>query len=303
MAVQKVPVADDRRQVAPEIARSWLLVPASRKEAFWQAFRSPADQVVLDLEDGVGQEHKSSARSDVIEWLGEGGSAWVRVNDRSTPYWADDIDQLAEAPGLVGVMLAKAESADDVEESFTRLGGRHQVLPLIESARGIEEAASVARARGTFRLAFGSGDYRHDTGTEDDELAMAYPRSRLVVASRCARIPGPIDGPSNGFLGPELDQRIQSAVALGVRGKLCLDPAQLDSINRGLTPAPHAVEQARATLEDFHARGRVIRDGSDAPRIRRAEEINRLATLFHCEPVGGTGAGVTARRRLSDEPC
>jgi citrate lyase beta subunit len=70
-------------------------------------------------------------------------------------------------------MLAKTESAEHVTETFDRLGGTVPVLALVESALGIEEAPSIARARGAFRLGFGSGDYRRDTGTSADDLAMA----------------------------------------------------------------------------------------------------------------------------------
>lgn len=55
------------------------------------------------------------------------------------------------------MLLAKTEATEHVAETFDRLGGRVPVLPLIESAVGIEEAFSIARARGTFPLAFGSG--------------------------------------------------------------------------------------------------------------------------------------------------
>lgn len=40
---------------------------------------------------------------------------------------------------------------------------------------GLEAATEIARAESTFRLAFGSGDFRRDTGMSDDPLAMAYP--------------------------------------------------------------------------------------------------------------------------------
>ena len=48
---------------------------------------------------------------------------------------------------LAGVMLAKTEAAEHVTETFDRLGGSTPVLALVESALGIEEAVSIARAR------------------------------------------------------------------------------------------------------------------------------------------------------------
>jgi citrate lyase subunit beta/citryl-CoA lyase len=186
-----------QRKVGPEDARSWLLVNGARTDLFDRASESRADQIVLDIEDAVDPANKDEARAGVIEWLSRGDrSAWVRINDRSTEFWDDDVAKLAGVPGLLGVMLAKTEAGEQVTETADRLGGSTPVLALVESALGIEEAVSIARARGAFRLAFGSGDYRRDTGTSADDLAMAYPRSRLVLASRIGGLPGPIDGPT-----------------------------------------------------------------------------------------------------------
>ena len=160
-----------------------------------------------------------------------------------------------------------------------------RVLALVESALGIEESPSIARARGAFRLAFGSGDYRRDTGTSADDLAMAYPRSRLVVASRIGGLPGPIDGPTVGSSHPVLREQAGVAVALGLTGKLCLDVEQLPVINEVISPTPSDVAWAQDFLADFEGRGRVIRDGSDLPRLGRAQKIEKLATAFGVAPA------------------
>ena len=182
-------------------------------------------------------------------------------------------------------MLAKAESAAHVSETFDRLKGITPVIALVESALGIEEAAHIARARGAYRLAFGSGDYRRDTGTSADDIAMAYPRSRLVVASRVGNLPGPIDGPTVGTSHPVLREQGGIAVALGMTGKLCLDIEQLPIINEVISPTRSDVAWARDFLDDFEARGRVIRDGSDLPRLGRAQKIDKLARAFGVEPA------------------
>jgi citrate lyase subunit beta/citryl-CoA lyase len=273
-----------KRDVAPEIARSWLLVNGTRTDAFDDAYASRADQVILDIEDAVDPARKDQAREDVARWLSDGKRAWVRINDRSTPFWSDDVDRLAGLPGVAGVVLAKTEAAAHVTETFDRLGGAVPVLPLIESALGIEEAVSIAQARGAFRLAFGSGDYRRDTGTSADDLAMAYPRSRLVVASRVGNLPGPIDGPTVGTAHRILREQSEVAVSLGLTGKLCLDVSQLPVINETISPTASDVVWAREFLADFEARGRVIRDGSDLPRLGRAKKIDRLAQAFGVEP-------------------
>ncbi|RZL77287.1 MAG: CoA ester lyase [Rhodococcus sp. (in: high G+C Gram-positive bacteria)] len=267
------------RTVAAEIARSWLLVNATRTDTFDTAHQSCADQIVLDIEDAVDSTAKPTARADVARWLEE-RSAWVRINDRSTPFWSDDVDTLRGLSGLAGVMLAKAESAEHVTETFDRLGGVTPVLALIESALGIEEAPQIARARGAFRLAFGSGDYRRDTGTSADDLAMAYPRSRLVIASRLGNLPGPIDGPTVSNDHTVLHEKSTLAVTLGLTGKLCLAVDHVPVVNAAISPTPDDATWARDFLADFEARGRIILDGSDLPRLGRAQKIARLATAF-----------------------
>jgi citrate lyase subunit beta/citryl-CoA lyase len=275
-----------RKNVGPEDARSWLLVNGARIDLFDTAHESRADQIVLDIEDAVDPAHKAKARAGVVEWLSAGDrKAWVRINDRSTSFWADDVANLAGLPGLLGVMLAKTEAGEDVTETFDRLGGSTPVLALIESALGIEESVRIAQARGVFRLAFGSGDYRRDTGTSADELAMAYPRSRLVVASRIGGLPGPIDGPTVNSSHPILREQTAVTVSLGLTGKLCLDVEQAPVINEVISPTPSDVTWARDFLADFEARGQVVRDGSDKPRLGRARKIERLAQAFGVEPI------------------
>ncbi|MDH2443373.1 aldolase/citrate lyase family protein [Amnibacterium sp. CER49] len=276
-----------QRDVDPAISRSWLLVNGSAgADAFDRARASRADQIVLDIEDAVDPANKAQARDSVVEWLSRGGEhrAWVRINDHSTAFWSDDVLAIAGLPGLQGVVLAKTEAGEHVTETFDRLGGATPVLPLLESALGIEEAVTVAKSRGAFRLAFGSGDYRRDTGTSADDLAMAYPRSRLVVASRIGDLPGPIDGPTVGTSHAVLREQAEVTVALGLTGKLCLDVGQLPVINEVISPTPSDVAWARDFLDDFEARGRIVRDGSDLPRLGRARKIELLAAAFGVQP-------------------
>jgi citrate lyase subunit beta/citryl-CoA lyase len=228
---------------------------------------------------------KTQALKDVIAWLEAGNKAWVRINDYTTPFWASDCAALKGVSNLQGVILAKVEDAAQVEATFDALGGTTPVVALLESALGIEEARNIACARGTFRLAFGSGDYRRDTGTAADDMAMLYPRSRLVTASRIGNLPGPIDGPTITTSYGQLRVASEHTVVLGLTGKLTVDPGQIPVINETICPTQADVTWARDFLDDFEARGRVIRDGSDLPRLGRAEKIDKLARAFGIEPI------------------
>lgn len=273
------------RTVPAEIARSWLLVPATKPETFDEAFGSRADAVVLDIEDAVDPKNKDAARADVVAWLRNGGQAWVRINDVHSDFWADDVAGLRNTPGLLGVMLAKTENAEQVKETYHRLDGKTRVLALVESAVGIEEANNIARAEGAFRLAFGSGDFRRDTGMAADREAMAYPRAKLVVASRVGNLPGPIDGPTVGNNHPILREQSAITVSMGMTGKLALAIDQTTIINEVISPTPSDVAWATDFMNDFNSRGGVIRDGSDLPRLGRAEKIMKLAIAYGVQPA------------------
>ncbi|GAB2518855.1 HpcH/HpaI aldolase/citrate lyase family protein [Paramicrobacterium agarici] len=269
------------RSVPAKLARSWLLVPATKPEVFSDADRSAADGIILDIEDAVDPSRKPQARDAVVEWLSSGGEAWVRVNDASSEFWGEDLAALRDAPGLQGVMLAKTETPRQVEDTFRNLRNSFPVIALVESAVGIESATDIARADGAFRLAFGSGDFRRDTGMSADKEAMAYPRAKLVVASRCGNLPGPIDGPTVGSSHPVLREQSATTVSMGMTGKLCLDVEQVPVINEVISPTPTDVAWANGFLADFEARGCVIRDGSDLPRLGRARKIAELADAFN----------------------
>jgi len=268
-------------RIAPQQARSWLLVPASKPDTFDAALASAADAVILDLEDAVTAPNKPAARRDVAAFLGEHNHAWVRINDATTPFWEEDLAALAGLPGLEGVMLAKTESGQQADATAERLPEGTKILALVESAVGLEAAPEIARTDGIFRLAFGSGDFRRDTGMDDSPTSMSYPRSRLTIASRAVRIAPPIDGPT---LGPDLDLLARDCaitLSLGMAGKLCMTTAQTAPVNAGLSPSVADAIWAQNVIDDLGEDGSRVRDGSDLPKLAKAKKIHKLATLFH----------------------
>ena len=262
-----------------KLSRSWLLASAADEANFGPALASEADSVVFDMEDAVPAAGKTEARERVVEALSTGMTAWVRVNGIETDYWADDLAALSKAPGLRGVMLAMTEKPEQVTHTAMRLQAGTPVLALVESALGIENATAIASAPGTFRLAFGVGDFRRDTGASDDPMALAYARSKLVVASRVGQLPGPIDGPTVGALGEKLLDACKITQSMGMTGKLCLMPEAADTINHGLSPSESEVQWAHELLE-AHAAGAVVGDGSYLPRLARAQKISSLADSY-----------------------
>jgi citrate lyase subunit beta/citryl-CoA lyase len=177
-------------------------------------------------------------------------------------------------------MLAKTESGAQIEASASRLDPGSRIMALIESAVGLEAAPEIARAEGTFRLAFGSGDFRRDTGMSDDPLAMVYPRARLVVSSRAARLPGPVDGPTLAADEATLALESKTTTTIGMTGKLCMHAGQAPTVNRELAPSLADVTWAREVIAQLGEDGSNVRDGSDLPRLSKARKIIAAAAVF-----------------------
>ncbi|HTX97425.1 MAG TPA: CoA ester lyase [Mycobacterium sp.] len=265
----------------PVLARSWLLVNGAHDDRFQAAVHSRADIVVLDIEDAVAPKDKHAARDNVVRWLRAGNTDWVRVNGFGSPWWADDLAALAGTP-LGGVMLAMVESVDHVTETAKRLPDV-PIVALVETARGLERITEIAAAKGTFRLAFGIGDFRRDTGLGEDPATLAYTRSRFTIASKAANLPSAIDGPTIGSNPLKLIEATAVSVEFGMTGKICLSPDQCSHVNDGLSPSQEEISWAKEFFAEFERDGGEIRNGSDLPRIARATKILELARAYGIE--------------------
>ena len=217
----------------------------------------------------------------MVRWLGGGNTDWVRINGFGTPWWADDLAALAGTP-VGGVMLAMVESVDHVTETAQRLPNV-PIVALVETARGLERITEIAAAKGTFRLAFGIGDFRRDTGFGEDPSTLAYARSRFTIAAKAANLPSAIDGPTIGSNALKLIEATAVSVEFGMTGKICLSPDQCAVVNEGLSPSQDEIGWAKEFFAEFERDGGEIRNGSDLPRIARATKILELARAYGIE--------------------
>ncbi|MFT4088790.1 MAG: CoA ester lyase [Gordonia sp. (in: high G+C Gram-positive bacteria)] len=274
--------ADIGSRIDPVLARSWLLVNGSQPERFQAASHSRADIVVFDIEDAVAPKDKITARNHVVKWMNEGHSDWVRINGFGTPWWAADIDALSQT-SVGGIMLAMVESVDHVTETARRIPDV-PIVALVETARGLERITEIASAKGTFRLAFGIGDFRRDTGFGENPLTLAYARSRFTIAAKASNLPSAIDGPTVGSSALKLSEATAVSSEFGMTGKICLTPDQCAAVNEGLSPSQDEISWAREFFAEFEADGGEIRNGSDLPRIARATKILDLARAYEIAP-------------------
>jgi citrate lyase subunit beta/citryl-CoA lyase len=255
--------------------RSYLFVPGNRPERFDKACAAGADVVLIDLEDAVGFGDKAVARDAVRGWLDASRSVVLRINGAETDWFGDDL-ALLQMPGVHGAVLPKAEDAAAIAAIHRAVPGM-PVIALVESARGLANLA-VLTAAGIARIAFGSVDFQLDLGIggERDELLLA--RSQIVLASRLAGLPPPIDGVTVALDdAAALDDDIAYARRLGFGGKLAVHPRQVQAINLGFLPPAADVEWARRVVAAAADAGSnaVRLDGKmiDRPIIERAHAI------------------------------
>lgn len=256
---------------------SYLFVPGNRPERFAKACNSGAHAVIVDLEDAVAPQDKAAARAACAAALSARQPVHVRINSADTEWFRDDV-QMCRAPGVAGVMLPKAERVEDLAWIGAQLGAQVPLLPLIETAQGMWNAAAIARAPGVQRLAFGSIDFQVDLGIDGEGEELLYFRSQLVLASRVAGILGPVDGVTTAIDDAErLQADTDRARRLGFGAKLCIHPRQVEAVNACFRPGEEEVQWAQRVLAAIDGAGgaAVAVDGKmvDKPVMLRAHAI------------------------------
>lgn len=243
-------------------ARSYLYVPGNRPEKLAKAALRGADALILDLEDAVPPEEKDGARRAVVEWLcgpavPGGPEIWVRVN--SGPLLADDVRPLVRIERLAGVYLPKVASRDDVMALGIRLhDSALGIVPLIETAAAVLDAAAIASAPRIAHVALGEADLGAELGIDasPDGREWSSIRTQVVLASAAAGIDPPVGPVSTDFA--DLDALRASTHALrrmGFGGRAAIHPAQVAIINEVFTPSEDEVRAAKELIAALEAAG------------------------------------------------
>ena len=251
-----------------------LFVPGDRPERYRKAADAGADAVIIDLEDAVSPDAKVSARDALCRpgAIPVGIEVLVRINPHGTPWHEADLRALAGLT-LTALMLPKAEQATDIDAIRARLA--LPVIALIETARGLAGCRAIAHAQGVAGLAFGSVDFCADLGMAHERAPLLLARSSLVLESRLAGLPPPIDGVTT-----EIDDatRVEDdacyARKLGFGGKLCVHPRQIGPARLGFAPGAAELAWARRVLAADKG-GVAAIDGQmvDAPVLLQARQL------------------------------
>lgn len=270
----------------PRIAhpKTWLFVPAMSIGRVPKAFESGADAVVVDVEDAVAHAEKAQARVNIKTYCHQSDARpiWVRINNANSDEFAQDIALCTDLPNLAGIVLAKAELATTIEYIYQTTG--QQVVALVESALGLSQVDSMAKARGLYAFSYGFLDLCQDlgvqVGTSAADIIANQIRYQLMITSKVHQVVPPIDTIYPEFQNADgLKNRVQLWSQMGMSGMLCIHPNQVAVIQKTLVPTDSELAFARRVIDAYEQSGEAIFqvDGRmvDAPVIARCHQLLR----------------------------
>ncbi len=278
-----------------KLRRSMLFLPGSSAAMLSTAFIYKPDSIMFDLEDAVSLREKDSARLLVFNALQhpmyQGIERVVRINPLNTPYGLKDLEAVIHA-GADVIRLPKTDSPEDlheleneiarIERSCGREVGSTKMMAAIESAVGVINSASIARAsRRLMGIALAAFDYVMDMQTErGDGTELFFARCAVLHAARAAGIDAfdVVYGDVNdevGFL-----KEVDLIRRMGFNGKSLINPRQIELLHNAYAPTQEEVDYAerviaaaeegeRSGLGVISLNGKMI----DAPIINHARVV------------------------------
>ena len=279
--------------------RSMLFLPGNSPNILLNADFLGSDSIILDLEDAVAPTEKDAARilvRNAITSLGYTREVIVRINPVESPYWQKDLRAIIPVkPDMI--MPTKVGCAADVkivadfitqlEKEFGMEEGGVKMIPLIETALGVENAYEIASADSRVTAIFlGGEDFTADMRCKrtKEGTEIFYARSRMVLAARAAGV-DVYDTPWTDVEDHDgLIEDAKFAKSLGFTGKSSISPRHIPFINEVFSPTEEEIQYARdvfACIEKAKAEGKgvVSLRGKmiDAPIVARARQVLEAA--------------------------
>lgn len=280
--------------------RSMLFLPGNNPNMLINGNCLGADAVIFDLEDAVSPGEKDAARilvRNTMRYMDfRGCERIVRINSTDTPYWQADLDEiLPEKPDLI--LLPKTGGAREALEADSYMTELERklgfpantvgLMPLIETALGVENAFQIASCTSRIRALFlGAEDLTADLQCKrtKEGREIEYARTRLVVAARAAGVEV-YDTPFtdvNDDAGILADAAL--AKSLGFTGKASISPRHVEVINRVFSPTLQEIDYAYEVMEAIalakeQGKGAIALRGKmiDAPIVARAQRTIAMA--------------------------
>lgn len=279
--------------------RSMLFLPGNSPNILLNADFLGSDSIILDLEDAVAPTEKDAARilvRNAITSLGYTREVIVRINPVESPYWQKDLRAIIPVKpdmimptkmGCAANVKIVADFITQLEKEFGMEEGGVKMIPLIETALGVENAYEIASADPRVTAIFlGGEDFTADMRCKrtKEGTEIFYARSRMVLAARAAGV-DVYDTPWTDVEDYDgLIEDAKFAKSLGFTGKSSISPRHIPFINEVFSPTEEEIQYARdvfACIEKAKAEGKgvVSLRGKmiDAPIVARARQVLEAA--------------------------
>lgn len=280
--------------------RSLLFVPGDSERKLARTLVSPADVLILDLEDSVAAQRRPVAREMVAAFIAEArkgagkSQLWVRINPLDGADWQADLaGVMAAAPD--GIIHPKPASGADVHtlsialaQAESRLGltsGQTRILAIVTEVpiSVLQLHTYVGSSTRLAGLSWGAEDLGAVIGSlssRDEQGAYTSPyrlvRDLCLITASAAGCE-PIDTVYTNFRDAAgLRTEAMAARRDGFTGKIAIHPDQVHVINEVFTPSPEEVAQAHRVKGAFGENAGVASlDGMmlDMPHLKLAERI------------------------------
>jgi len=248
------------------LKRSVLAMPGSNARALEKGKTLAADVLMFELEDGVAESAKATARAQVAAAVAGGGygarQLVVRVNARGSEWYKPDIAAIAPL-GPDGIVIPKVSSRDEILKAAADLVAagapyKTRLWAMIETPRAvldIDKIASAAddRASRLEVLVLGPNDIAKSTRARltPGRPALLSWLSAGVLAARVHNIEI-IDGIYNDFNDLDgLRREAEQGRDFGFDGKMLIHPGQIDPVNEIFAPSAEEVDFARRIIAVF----------------------------------------------------
>jgi len=282
------------------ILRSLLFVPADSEKKLAKAKSSPADALILDLEDSVTPQNRIKARGLAREFLRERNrqSIWVRINPVGSPDFVTDMEAvIASAPA--GLIVPKPDGPQDLLTLDA-----HLVTLETQAGLPLRSIQLLPVATETPTAVLSLRDYRSPPprlaalswGAEDLSAALGAATNRekngeflfvhkmvramVLIAAKAAGV-GAIETLHADFRDSAgLERTARLAQREGFTGMLAIHPDQVEPINAAFTPSAADIDHARKVVSAFAAGAGVASlDGKmlDQPHLKQARHVLALA--------------------------
>ncbi|KAG5729418.1 hypothetical protein E4T56_gene2394 [Termitomyces sp. T112] len=296
--------------LAVNLRRSYLYVPSSER-MLEKSLLTTSDMIIYDLEDSISPSptDKKDARIRLFHFLSgtrlpDHRRIAVRVNDISTPFFHEDINNVISSGVVSTLVLPKIHSAKDLHYvSFavseaskkTPLKNPLNIVPSIESARAMYNLGEIATWKSDYgtasggritALLFAAEDYCADTSIirTPSRRELLFTRSQIAIWAKAFGLEA-IDMVCVNYKDLDyLRDECTDGRQLGFTGKQAIHPTQVDIIQSTFVPTSREILRAAKILHGMQAahaaaKGAIGLEGEmvDAPMLKQAENTIRIA--------------------------